>query len=148
MKWFLRVFGIILIISGIALILRISGIFSPEKVAVAGTVTGSTAIKTGAREGSFAPVLKFKTKEGKDIETTDETSDMGSYQKGQHVNVLYNANNPQDARINSFAPFSTYTLGLSSLIIIGILFLLGARSVERPKIRYGRRHKRTAPARR
>jgi hypothetical protein len=144
MQWFFRLFGIGLILGGILLLLRISGLFSPENTSVTGVITGSQSVSTG-RGGSLttlvAPVIMFKTKDGSSITVTDTTSDMGYYHVGQQVPVLYNASNPQDARISSFVFLSSYSLAVVALIGFGVLFLLAGRTPKHSKVRVARRRR-------
>jgi hypothetical protein len=52
---------------------------------------------------TYAPKITFTAKDGKDCTfVTDTYSYPPAYSVGQNVNVIYNLQNPSDAKVNSF----------------------------------------------
>jgi hypothetical protein len=71
---------------------------------------------------SDSPILSFKTKDGRQIKfTPDDSNNLLSYREGESVEVLYDPNNPNKAKINEF--ISLY-LGILVLGISGVIFFL------------------------
>lgn len=74
--------------------------------------------RSGGKGGGYLPVYQFKTLDGKKITAKDSlSSNPPRFQVGQQVDVLYNPNNPHDARINQwlnlyFVPVLLGGLGL------------------------------------
>lgn len=79
---------------------------------------------------TYRPMIEFTTQDGRHIEFVSKLgSSSPSYGVGQHVEVLYAPNAPENAKINSFMSlyFGTLILGVMSGIIlisllVGLLF--------------------------
>lgn len=100
------------------------------------TLSGS---KASRKSSSYAPIVRFTTKKGETISFISEASSaLSIYSKGEHVKVLYDPSNPDNAEINDF--FSLY---LGQVIVGGIglfIVLLGLGIAVIPKLK-GRKNK-------
>jgi len=87
-----------------------------------GTVI-ETTFRTG-RANTRYTIIKFQTPDGKFIKFTSTTNYYyGAYKDGETVDVLYNPQDPKDARLNSFNGLWAVTIGLC--MMGGFLFLAG-----------------------
>jgi hypothetical protein len=94
--------------------------------------TEGTVIRLTARPGhptSFAPVVRFRTENGQDIEFQHLIySHLPAYREGQTVPVLYRPVRPDRAIISAFAAlwlFPTIFGGIGlGFVLGGLLFLL------------------------
>jgi Protein of unknown function (DUF3592) len=77
-----------------------------------GTVVAKKQVgrmKGGA--AAYAPMIQFTTSDGGIyIVTSDLSGSESAYRFGQHLQVLYQPNHPDDARIDAFAPLWTLPL--------------------------------------
>lgn len=70
----------------------------------------------------YNPVVQFYSAEGELVEFTSSLgSNPPAYEEGEEVEVLYNAEAPQDAMINSFGQL---WFGITLLSVAGSVFLL------------------------
>lgn len=87
----------------------------------AATKTKGTVIRLDAREGSkggtvYQPIYEFRTLDGQVITVAhDNASRPARYKVGQSVDVLYNTENPQNAKINN-----TTNLYMVPLVLAGV----------------------------
>ena len=85
-------------------------------------IKNASHISTNSNGNVYAPVVSFKTADGRVMEFEEGTrSNPPAHQIGETVEVFYKANNPKDAQINS--PFD---LWLAPMIMgaIGVFFLM------------------------
>jgi len=101
--------------------------FLSTAVSTQGTVielvrSRSSSSSNGSSDYTYAPVVKFETKDGSLIEFQSSTSsNPPSYAEGETIEVLYQKSSPHDAKIKGF--FSLW--GLSMILgIIGSVFSL------------------------
>jgi hypothetical protein len=68
---------------------------------------------------SYAPVFAFTAADGATRRFT--TSGSGDYKKGESVEVLYDPQNPEDARLNTFMElwFGSLAVGAFGLLCLG-----------------------------
>ncbi len=86
--------------------------------------TGSTTSGSEVDSPTYRPVVAFDTQAGKAIKFTSSTgSNPPSYSVGEVVEILYQENSPEQAKINSF--FSLW--GLSTILggMGSVFFLVG-----------------------
>jgi len=77
---------------------------------------------SGSKGGSYYPEVEFKAADGSVVHITGSTgSNPAAYDRGEHVAVIYQPNNPQGARIDSF---SENWLGVVILGGMGLVFAL------------------------
>jgi len=79
---------------------------------------------TGAEgRDTYAPRVRFQTEDGKTYEFTSHvTSDRGTYHIGEDVQVLFNPQDPSDARIRTFLQVWGFTIGFAGVgVVLGVL---------------------------
>jgi hypothetical protein len=86
---------------------------------------------------TFYPVVRFETPDGKNVEFIGAGSSQPGYTAGQTVPVLYNPNQPNEARIKTSVPGTILTLifpivGLIALLI-GVLTFISPIYSKRKK---------------
>lgn len=96
-----------------------------------GTVVEIVSRRTtsgGERKTYFYPVVEFRTPAGDVIRFTESStgSNPPSYRVGQTVNILYNPQTPQDARIDSWDLWIPSIIAMS---VGGIFTLIGVRGI-------------------
>ncbi len=80
-------------------------------------------------------VVQFTLKDGR-ISTFDAIASGYSKQYfGEHVKVLYNPKNPQDARIEDFFNLHTGSIGALAMFIISLLILLAIKFFKKFEIK-------------
>jgi len=86
-----------------------------------GTVVGFER-RSSKRGHSDYPVIEFTTASGENRRFT--TSGAGDYAKGETVDVLYNADDPVEARVNAFIELwlGSLALGAFGLLCLGCGF--------------------------
>ncbi len=90
----------------------------------AATKTKGTVIRLDAREGSkggtvYQPIYEFRTLDGQVITVAhDNASRPARYKVGQSVDVLYNTENPQNAKINNSTNLYMVPLVLAGVGIV------------------------------
>lgn len=88
------------------------------------TKTKGTVIRLDAREGSkggtvYQPIYEFRTLDGQVITVAhDNASRPARYKVGQSVDVLYNTENPQNAKINNSTNLYMVPLVLAGVGIV------------------------------
>ena len=80
----------------------------------------------------YSPEVSFTDSAGQTITfTSNISSSMPTYHVGQKVSVLYNKNNSQDAKINTFFQLWFVTIIMSFLgvvfFLVGLLFLIAQK---------------------
>ncbi len=91
------------------------------------------ALLPEGRDIARAPVVRFVTANGDNIEFTSDTrSNPPGYTQGQRVEVLYHSNAPRDAKINAFGslwggPIALGCFGSIFLLVGGGILLAAAR---------------------
>ncbi|HET8941257.1 MAG TPA: DUF3592 domain-containing protein [Rudaea sp.] len=87
-----------------------------------GTVTDLDYQRGSKGSGTYHPVVQFTAQDGKIIHFTSSTgSKPAAYSRGDRLRVFYDAANPEDASIDSFASNWLGTLILGGM---GLLFTL------------------------
>lgn len=119
----IMIFGLIIAGYGFSFLLELRNLDS-NGVKVKGTVVD---INENAIYRS--PYVKFTTSEGREITFLSElevNKDMFSYYVGQEVNVIYNKENPTDAKIDAFweRNFPQLFLGCFGVVLLFIGFLI------------------------
>lgn len=119
----IMIFGLIIAGYGFSFLLELRNLDS-NGVKVKGTVVD---INENAIYRS--PYVKFTTLEGREITFLSElevNKDMFSYYVGQEVNVIYNKENPTDAKIDAFweRNFPQLFLGCFGVVLLFIGFLI------------------------
>jgi hypothetical protein len=116
-----------------------SEIFLHRCLTTSGIVTANTPIQSTDESGTtitFAPVFTYRASDGRAYAVTaSSSSNPPSYAMGQQVRVLYEADDPAGARIDSFGELWGFPLGfaIASLICGAIGF--GVLLVKRRWIR-------------
>lgn len=92
-----------------------------------------------SRGFTYAPVVKFKTPDGKDIQFQSSTSsNPPEFSVGQTVPVLYNRSNPQEAQVDSFVqlwllPTVFGGFGIIFMVVGATLFVIPLLSNKNEK---------------
>jgi hypothetical protein len=133
--WGLSIVGIAMLISSVALYFSTQNYLSVVERAE-GTVIGFTKRAASRMFGgggvTYAPVVRFRTIQGETIEIRGPYGrSPPTYQRGEQVRVLYNAANPETAKIENFFNLWGYSsfFGFIGLIssIIGVRGLCSLR---------------------
>ncbi len=116
--------GGLLALIGVFLFIR-TRIFIGKAQAVKGTVIQMVYSRTSSSSssGGYAPVYQYKTLDGQSFVMQDNlSSNPPRFQVGQEIDVLYESENPQKARINKWMNlyFAPVLLGVLGLIFGGI----------------------------
>ncbi|MBF0410072.1 MAG: DUF3592 domain-containing protein [Candidatus Riflebacteria bacterium] len=83
-----------------------------------GKVVRIEITRTSNRRQHRQPVIKFKTKEGKEMEFISEAPNLGGgYKESDSVEIIYNKKNPVESEINSF--YTMWAFGIAYLILSG-----------------------------
>ncbi|OGH90650.1 MAG: hypothetical protein A2479_02145 [Candidatus Magasanikbacteria bacterium RIFOXYC2_FULL_39_8] len=87
-----------------------------------GTVVELVRSSTSNESNTYSPLVSFVANETEYQFKSNFSSDPPAYDVGEQVNVLYNPESPQDARINSFLSLYLISLifGVTGLILLGI----------------------------
>ncbi|WP_415903900.1 DUF3592 domain-containing protein [Neptuniibacter sp. QD48_55] len=119
---------------GLGLLILAFVLFTNTKSFLETAVTAEgTVIELRASRSSdsltYHPVVSFVTNEGQQVTFSSSAgSNPPSYSQGEVVEVLYQANSPQDAKINGFFTLwggATIVAGLGAVFfIVGILILI------------------------
>src|SRR5215207_8849812 len=92
-----------------------------EFVAQARSVKGTVIGMVSDSEGAFAPIFKFTASNGDVIEKHETVySKPPSHKVGEVIDILYDQNNPQAARV---AKTSNLYFAPILLVVMGIIFL-------------------------
>lgn len=140
MKYIFSIIGIGLL-AGAYYLYQSTQDFLGSALSAQGTVVElslSRSHKSGSSNSSvtYAPVVNFTTNEGKSITFTSTTSsNPPSYTEGETVEVFYQADRPESAKINGFFSLWGGTLILSG--IGAVFFAIGASIImaERRRVR-------------
>ncbi|MBL8090909.1 MAG: DUF3592 domain-containing protein [Anaerolineales bacterium] len=122
--------GVGFLLFGMAVIMYVRiRLFLKTAQAVKGTVIEMVYRRksTSNRGGGYLPVYRFRTLDGKKITAKDSLSrNPPQFQVGQEVDVLYNPENPHNARINKWLNlyFLPVLLGGLGLLFGGIGVLI------------------------
>ena len=93
--------------------------FAAHALSAEGEVTDLVYRSSSKGGGTYIPAVKFTTADGKLVHMTGSTgSGSPSYARGDHVRILYDAANPERARIDSFMEnwFAALLLGGMGLV--------------------------------
>jgi hypothetical protein len=105
-----------------------------EFVASARSVKGTVIRMVSDSEGASAPLFKFTASNGDTIEKQDTIySNPPSYRVGDVVDILYDPNHPQSARVakSSGLYFAPILVGVMGLIFLGSAVVwLGLRLLD------------------
>lgn len=118
--------GAALSIVAVILMFRTRG-FTQRAQTATGTVTEMVYSRSSEGGGGYAPRYQFTTAHGQLIEKKDNLStNPPRFQVGQQIEVLYEPDRPQKARINKglnlyFVPALLGGLGATSCIVAGVL---------------------------
>lgn len=95
-----------------------------ERVHVKGTIVRLQE-RRGSRGGtSYAPVVRFRTTDGRDVEVVSSVGGMKIlWRIGKEVDVMYDAHDPQSADVDSWM---TQWMPSVILAVIGFAFLYAA----------------------
>ena len=120
-----------LVLIGIAYFLWLR---TKEFIAQARPVKGTVIGMVSDSEGAFAPVFKFTASNGDVIEKQETVySKPASHKVGEIIDILYDQNNPQAARIakTSSLYFTPVLLAVMGIIFIGSgAVMLGLRLLD------------------
>jgi hypothetical protein len=114
--------GGLLAMIGVFLLIR-TRIFISKAQEVKGTVIQMVYSHSSEGGGGYSPVYQFKTITGQTITVTDGlSSNPPMFKTGQTIDVLYDPENPEKARIKKFMSlyFVSILLGGMGLIFGGI----------------------------
>jgi hypothetical protein len=116
----LSVFGAVIAVYGFSFLLEL------QNLDANGVVVKGVVFDISEKAIYRAPYVKFKTLEGKEymfLSDLDQNKDLFPYTIGQEVDVIYNKDNPGEARINNFweRNFAQIFLGIFGVF----LFLFG-----------------------
>ena len=77
------------------------------------------------------PVARFRSRDGREIEFEGLGADPPDYREGDHVSVLYRADRPHSARIESFQELHAgpIVVGAFGLIFAAVGFVLWRQDV-------------------
>jgi hypothetical protein len=120
--------GVPLILIGVFLFIR-TRIFISKAQEVKGTVIQMVHSRSGLSSssgGGYAPIYQFRTLDGQTITIRDGLSNNPPrFQIGQEIDVYYDSENPQKARINKWMNlyFLPVLLGAMGLIFGGAGFM-------------------------
>jgi hypothetical protein len=90
------------LLTGVFLYIRTKN-FIGKAQEVKGTVIQMVYSEDSEGGGGYAPIYQFKTLEGQDIEIQDGlSSNPPRFKVGQDVKVLYDPENPRNARLNKW----------------------------------------------
>jgi len=118
----IMIFGVIISVYGFSFLLKQNNL-----VANGITVKGKV-VEMGTNGPMYVhPIVTFKTQEGEELTFKSELDlnmDITPYYVGKEVNVIYNKDNPQEAKIDNFleANFAQIFLGVFGvfLVILGL----------------------------
>lgn len=113
--------GLLLVMIGLFIFVR-TRMFIGKSQEVKGTVV-RMVYSSSSDGGGYAPVYRFKTIEGTSVEASDNLhSNPPQFKEGQVVDVLYDPQNPQNARIKKWTNlyFAPLLLGGMGLIFGGV----------------------------
>ena len=114
--------GLLFLIIGISSFLDTRS-FLKESLVANGTVIDLIA-SSGSDSITYKPMVEFKTINDQFITFTSSTSsNPPSYHTGEEVEVLYDPNNPNDAKISSF--FSLWGLATVLFLMGSVFFSIG-----------------------
>ena len=121
--------GGLLLAIGVFLFIR-TRIFINKAQEVKGTVIQMVYSHSSEGGGGYSPVYQFRTIDGQTIVVTDSlSSNPPMFQVGQTIDVLYDPENPQKARIKKWMNlyFVSLLLGGMGLIFacVGLVLLFG-----------------------
>ena len=115
--------GVGFLLAALALFFLIrTRIFIRNSQLTQGTVT-QMVYSSDSESGGYTPVFRFRTLEGQEIEVSGSLrSNPPQFQVGQTIDVLYNPDNPQKARIKKWMNlyFVSALLGFLGLVFGGI----------------------------
>lgn len=120
--------GGLLALIGVFLFIR-TRIFIGKAQEVKGTVIRLVWSPSSEGGGGYSPVYQFRTISGQMIEKADNlSSNPPMFQEGQTIDVLYDPENPQNARIKKWMSlyFVSILLGGMGLIFggVGVVLLI------------------------
>lgn len=95
--------------------------FAKEAASATGTVVESVYVKSRKGKGSYYPVVEFQTAEGKRMAFRSDTGrGRPDYENGEQVSILYEKQNPANAKIAGFWEL----WGLSAVLaVFGLIFM-------------------------
>jgi Protein of unknown function (DUF3592) len=103
--WLLRAFvaiGVVVLISGAVLLVRAAQFVRTAEHATGAVVAVSRETDSDG-EVSFYPVVRFTTADGKQIQFKSSSgSSSPSHKAGENVDVLYDPDDPSDAKLSGF----------------------------------------------
>lgn len=119
------------LLAGAGFLWRNKATFAAQAIRADGVVVDlnyqhrSNSSRKGKR-GSFHPEVEFKTADGKVVRFTGSAgANPPAYKRGDHVAVIYHANAPENARLDSFLD---NWLGVLILGGVGLVFAVVAGS--------------------
>ena len=121
--------GGLLVLIGVFIFIR-TRIFISKAQEVKGTVIQMVWSSSSEGGGGYSPVYQFKTIDGQTIVVSDSlSSNPPMFKEGQTIDVLYDPENPQKARIKKWMSlyFVSILLGGMGLIFggVGVVLLIG-----------------------
>lgn len=121
--------GGLLVLIGVFIFIR-TRIFISKAQEVKGTVIQMVWSRGSEGGGGYSPVYQFRTIDGQTIVVSDSlSSNPPMFQEGQTIDVLYDPENPQKARIKKWMSlyFVSVLLGGMGLIFggVGVALLIG-----------------------
>jgi uncharacterized protein DUF3592 len=135
------IFGVVgLVLLGVCTLLVLNAReFRSTAVATTGTVVGyETHYDTdeGRRSETYSPVVRFTAPDGRQVEVRTNVSSSRRPRVGEQVKVLYQPDDPQDARIDTattrlVGPLVTGGLGGIFAVVAAVLFVAYRRSARR-----------------
>jgi hypothetical protein len=95
--------------------------FMKEAVSATGMVVESVYVKSRKGKGRYYPVVEFQTVDGKSKTFRSDTgSSRPTYENGEQVSILYEKQNPANAKIAGFWEL----WGLSAVLaVFGLIFM-------------------------
>lgn len=113
----LSIFGTIIAIYGFSFLLQL------QELDANGATAKGTVFQIDANAIYRSPWVVFKTPDGKEyrfLSELEQNKDLFPYVIGQEVEVIYNKNNPREARINAFweRNFAQIFLGIFGVFLM------------------------------
>lgn len=128
----LSIFGIIIAVYGFSFLLELN------QLDANGVVVKGTVFQIEEKAIYRSPWVKFKTLEGKEymfLSELEQNKDLFPYVIGQEVEVIYNKNNPREARINAFweRNFAQIFLGIFGVFLVFFGFFVRWQFLRKAK---------------
>lgn len=95
--------------------------FAKEAASATGTVVESVYVKSRKGKGGYYPVVEFQTADGKRMTFRSDTGrGRPAYENGEQVSILYEKQNPANAKIAGF--WELWGL-VAVLAVFGLIFM-------------------------